>query len=137
MLVDPAVNMVFQKMKTQLSDYREKLDQAQSDLSAWKFTPDRSASALGLASRLQAPNSMTHSFITSHERNKTHCSVQLYVDCICNACTFRTVCVCKMFVCMSFCIEGVVTERACVCVLHAELDVHVLSCVEGWTGRLN
>lgn len=30
-------------MKAQLADYKEKLDQAQSDLSAWKFTPDRLA----------------------------------------------------------------------------------------------
>ena len=42
MLVDPAVNIVFQRMKSQLSDYKDKLEQAQSDLSAWKFTPDRS-----------------------------------------------------------------------------------------------
>lgn len=40
MLVDPAVNIVFQRMKSQLSDYKDKLEQAQSDLSAWKFTPD-------------------------------------------------------------------------------------------------
>lgn len=40
MLVDPAVNLVFERMKRQLSDYKEKLEQAQSDLSAWKFTPD-------------------------------------------------------------------------------------------------
>lgn len=43
MLIDPAVNLVFKRMKTQLSDYKEKLEQAQSDLSAWKFTPDRLA----------------------------------------------------------------------------------------------
>ena len=42
-LIDPAVNLVFERMKAQLSDYKEKLDQAQSDLSAWKFTPDRLA----------------------------------------------------------------------------------------------
>ncbi len=69
MLIDPAVNIVFQKMKSQLSDYKEKLEQAQNDLSAWKFTPDRSALArgtVGLATWLQAlvaSNSMTH-FIT-------------------------------------------------------------------------
>lgn len=43
MLVDPAVNLVFERMKRQLSDYKEKLEQAQNDLSAWKFTPDRLA----------------------------------------------------------------------------------------------
>lgn len=42
-LVDPAVNVMFQSMKKQLADYKEKLEQAQNDLSAWKFTPDRSA----------------------------------------------------------------------------------------------
>ena len=41
MLVDPAVNMVFQSMKTELKESRDKLQQAQNDLSAWKFTPDR------------------------------------------------------------------------------------------------
>ena len=41
MLIDPAINLVFSRMKAQLSDYKEKLDQAQTDLSAWKFTPDR------------------------------------------------------------------------------------------------
>ncbi len=43
MLIDPAVNLVFDRMKVQLADYKEKLEQAQSDLSAWKFTPDRLA----------------------------------------------------------------------------------------------
>ena len=41
MMVDPAVNVVFSRMKSQLGDYKDKLEQAQSDLSAWKFTPDR------------------------------------------------------------------------------------------------
>ena len=39
--MDPAVNMVFQTMKAELKESREKLQQAQNDLSAWKFTPDR------------------------------------------------------------------------------------------------
>lgn len=42
-LIDPAVNLVFERMKSQLTDYKDKLDHAQSDLSAWKFTPDRLA----------------------------------------------------------------------------------------------
>ena len=41
MMVDPAVNVMFSCMKKQLADYKEKLSQAQNDLSAWKFTPDR------------------------------------------------------------------------------------------------
>lgn len=41
MALDPAVNLVFQKMKSELQSTKEQLEQAQSDLSAWKFTPDR------------------------------------------------------------------------------------------------
>lgn len=41
MALDPAVNLVFQKMKSELHSTKEQLEQAQSDLSAWKFTPDR------------------------------------------------------------------------------------------------
>lgn len=40
MALDPAVNLVFQKMKSELQSTKEQLEQAQSDLSAWKFTPD-------------------------------------------------------------------------------------------------
>ena len=40
-LLDPAVNLLFQQMKTDLDSEKEKLEQAQNDLSAWKFTPDR------------------------------------------------------------------------------------------------
>ncbi|XP_068756982.1 pre-mRNA-splicing regulator WTAP-like isoform X1 [Montipora capricornis] len=39
-LLDPAVNLLFQRMKTDLDSEKEKLEQAQNDLSAWKFTPD-------------------------------------------------------------------------------------------------
>lgn len=39
-LLDPAVNLLFQRMKTDLDFEKEKLEQAQNDLSAWKFTPD-------------------------------------------------------------------------------------------------
>ncbi|XP_028414076.1 pre-mRNA-splicing regulator WTAP-like [Dendronephthya gigantea] len=39
-LLDPAVNIVFQRMKSELDETKEKLEQAQNDLSAWKFTPD-------------------------------------------------------------------------------------------------
>ena len=42
MLMDPAVNLMFLKMKSELKDVKEKLAQAQSDLSAWKFSTDRS-----------------------------------------------------------------------------------------------
>lgn len=56
MLIDPAVNLVFEKMKAQLKDYKEKLEQAQSDLSAWKFTPDRLAIADSVCFRQGRPN---------------------------------------------------------------------------------
>ncbi|CAB3977480.1 Pre-mRNA-splicing regulator WTAP [Paramuricea clavata] len=39
-LLDPAVNVVFQRMKSELDETKDKLEQAQNDLSAWKFTPD-------------------------------------------------------------------------------------------------
>lgn len=42
MLMDPAVNLMFLKMKSELKDVKEKLTQAQTDLSAWKFSTDRS-----------------------------------------------------------------------------------------------
>jgi len=40
MLIDPAVNLLFEKMKTELTETKDRLEQAQNDLSAWKFTPD-------------------------------------------------------------------------------------------------
>jgi chromosome segregation ATPase len=40
LMVDPAVNVMFSSMKRQLKEYKEKLEQAQNDLTAWKFTPD-------------------------------------------------------------------------------------------------
>ena len=45
MLMDPAVNLMFLKMKSELKDVKEKLAQAQTDLSAWKFSTDRSVPA--------------------------------------------------------------------------------------------
>jgi hypothetical protein len=41
MLLDPSVNVLFQKMQTEMGQLKSKLEQAQDDLSAWKFTPDR------------------------------------------------------------------------------------------------
>jgi len=41
MLLDPAVNIVFQKMTKEMEDSQEKLKEKQNELSAWKFTPDR------------------------------------------------------------------------------------------------
>lgn len=39
-LLDPAVNLLFDKMIDELKETKNKLEQAQSELSAWKFTPD-------------------------------------------------------------------------------------------------
>lgn len=41
MLLDPAVSLLFRRMKKEVESLREKLDQAQNDLAASKFTPDR------------------------------------------------------------------------------------------------
>ncbi|XP_073528857.1 pre-mRNA-splicing regulator WTAP [Phyllobates terribilis] len=38
--VDPAINLFFLKMKGELEQTKDKLEQAQNELSAWKFTPD-------------------------------------------------------------------------------------------------
>ncbi|XP_066533341.1 pre-mRNA-splicing regulator WTAP [Hoplias malabaricus] len=39
-MVDPAINLFFLKMKAELEQTKDKLEQAQNELSAWKFTPD-------------------------------------------------------------------------------------------------
>ncbi|KAK6489742.1 pre-mRNA-splicing regulator WTAP-like isoform X1 [Huso huso] len=39
-MVDPAINLFFLKMKGELEQTKDKLEQAQNELSAWKFTPD-------------------------------------------------------------------------------------------------
>ncbi|KAK6307540.1 hypothetical protein J4Q44_G00226880 [Coregonus suidteri] len=39
-MVDPAVNLFFLKMKSELEENKDKLEQAQNELNAWKFTPD-------------------------------------------------------------------------------------------------
>lgn len=40
-LIDPAVNLVIQRMRKELEDTKKKLEDTQNDLNAWKFTPDR------------------------------------------------------------------------------------------------
>ncbi|KAH3726142.1 pre-mRNA-splicing regulator WTAP-like [Dreissena polymorpha] len=40
MLLDPAVNIVFQRISKEMEEAQEKLKQTQNELSAWKFTPD-------------------------------------------------------------------------------------------------
>lgn len=41
MLLDPAINLMFCHMKQEMDQLKSKLEQAQNDLAAWKFTPDR------------------------------------------------------------------------------------------------
>uniref|UniRef100_A0ABI7YFU3 Pre-mRNA-splicing regulator WTAP n=1 Tax=Felis catus TaxID=9685 RepID=A0ABI7YFU3_FELCA len=39
-MVDPTVNLFFLEMKGELEQTKDKLEQAQNELSAWKYTPD-------------------------------------------------------------------------------------------------
>lgn len=39
-MLDPAVNYLYQKMKNELKETKDKFESAQSELAAWKFTPD-------------------------------------------------------------------------------------------------
>lgn len=39
-LLDPAVNLMFEEMRREVEKARTKVDEMQSELSAWKFTPD-------------------------------------------------------------------------------------------------
>jgi hypothetical protein len=40
-LLDPAVNILLQKLRQELTATRTRLDDTQNELAAWKFTPDR------------------------------------------------------------------------------------------------
>lgn len=40
-LLDPAVNILIQKLRQELKTTKGKLEDTQNELSAWKFTPDR------------------------------------------------------------------------------------------------
>lgn len=42
-LLDPAVNILIQKLRQELVTTKAKLEDTQNELSAWKFTPDRYA----------------------------------------------------------------------------------------------
>lgn len=39
-LLDPAVNIIIQKLKSELQATKARLEETQNELSAWKFTPD-------------------------------------------------------------------------------------------------
>uniref|UniRef100_A0A8C0W1C7 Pre-mRNA-splicing regulator WTAP n=1 Tax=Castor canadensis TaxID=51338 RepID=A0A8C0W1C7_CASCN len=39
-MVDPAINLFFPKMRGELEQTKDKLEQVQNELSAWKFKPD-------------------------------------------------------------------------------------------------
>lgn len=40
-LQDPAVNLLIQRLRQDLSATKTRLEETQSELNAWKFTPDR------------------------------------------------------------------------------------------------
>jgi len=40
-LQDPAVNILIQRLREDLKATQTRLDETQSELNAWKFTPDR------------------------------------------------------------------------------------------------
>lgn len=40
-LLDPAVNLLFERMRREVEAMRTRLEETQNELSAWKFTPDR------------------------------------------------------------------------------------------------
>lgn len=39
-LIDPALNLMFEKMKSEVDSAKTKVEEMQNELSAWKFTPD-------------------------------------------------------------------------------------------------
>lgn len=39
-LIDPALNLMFEKMKSEVDSANKKVEEMQNELSAWKFTPD-------------------------------------------------------------------------------------------------
>ncbi|MBZ3871025.1 Pre-mRNA-splicing regulator WTAP [Sciurus carolinensis] len=43
-MADPGINLFFLKMKSELEHTKDKLEQVQNELSAWKFMPDRQTS---------------------------------------------------------------------------------------------
>lgn len=40
-LLDPALNLMFEKMKSEVASSKERVEQMQNELAAWKFTTDR------------------------------------------------------------------------------------------------
>ena len=53
MLLDPAINLVFQRLAREVEEHKDKLKQKQNELSAWKFTPDRCETPPGLVPTLR------------------------------------------------------------------------------------
>lgn len=39
--MDPAVNLLFDRMRKETDSLKARLEETQNELSAWKFTPDR------------------------------------------------------------------------------------------------
>lgn len=40
-LLDPVVNSMFRQLSDELRETKQRLEQSQQELNAWKFTPDR------------------------------------------------------------------------------------------------
>lgn len=40
-MLDPAVNLLFERMKKEVESLKARLEETQNELNAWKFTPDR------------------------------------------------------------------------------------------------
>jgi len=70
-------------MKSQLADYKEKLEQAQNDLSAWKFSPDRSGLNQKLH-RLTSNSAVTSNLLTLSLTHlpTDYCGLRSHIVCV-------------------------------------------------------
>jgi len=62
-LMDPAVNLLFERMKKELETTKAKLEETHNELSAWKFTPDRWTSRSDLFNRLSSPRHLVSALL--------------------------------------------------------------------------
>ncbi|KAH7937624.1 hypothetical protein HPB49_013775 [Dermacentor silvarum] len=54
-MLDPAVNLLFERMRHEVDSMRSRLEETQNELSAWKFTPDRRNRAAGSHYTMTSP----------------------------------------------------------------------------------
>lgn len=59
-LLDPAINILIQKLRQELITTKGKLEDTQNELSAWKFTPDRSEKLYTLKKRHRTRHKCFH-----------------------------------------------------------------------------